>query len=164
MKTLTGLFQSPTSAAAAIRTLESRGVPAGDISVIAAETTGRESFGIREHSRVAEGAAVGAGLGGAVGAIAAGLTLVGSLATGGVGLIAAGPIVAALAGAGAGATAGGLVGTAIGLAIPEHEIKHYEDAFAKGAVLVGVRCPDDAREDLAKETFKAHGVSKVSHA
>jgi hypothetical protein len=161
---LTGLYTSPSAASSAVRTLEARGIPTADISVVAAEGTRREAFGIEGKTKAAEGAAVGAGLGGAMGAIIAGFTMVGALATGGVGLLAAGPIVAALAGAGAGATAGGAVGTLVGLAVPQNEIKFYDDALRKGSVLVGVNCDDSDRKAVVTEIFKTTGASKVSHA
>lgn len=164
MSVITGLFESPAVAASAVRSLDARGIDASDISIVASEDTNRDAFVIESGSKAAEGAAIGAGTGGALGALIAGLTAVGTIATGGVGLIAAGPIVAALAGAGAGALAGGAVGTAVGLAIPENEIKFYNDALRKGSVLVGVHCESPAQERIAKDVFKAAGAQKVSHA
>ena len=71
---------------------------------------------------------------------------------------------AALAGAGAGATAGGAVGTLVGLALPQNEIKFYDDALRKGAVLVGVSCEDSNRKGLVTDVFKTTGATKISHA
>ena len=52
---------------------------------------------------------------------------IGALAIPGVGpFIAAGPIMAALAGAGVGAAVGGLTGALVGMGIPEYEAKRYE--------------------------------------
>jgi len=48
-------------------------------------------------------------------------------------LIAAGPIVAALAGAGAGGAVGTLTGSLIGLGIPEFEAKSYEGYLNEGS-------------------------------
>lgn len=164
MTVITGLFESAAASASAIRNLESRGIPHRDVSVVASERTRAEEFGIESKSKAAEGAAIGAGVGGAIGALVLGFTAVGAIATGGVGLVAAGPIVAALAGAGAGAAAGGAVGTAVGFAIPEHEVKFYDEAFRKGSVLVGVQCPNADRERVVRDVFKAAGASKVSNA
>ena len=163
-KIVTGLFESPSQAAAAVRTLEARGVPESEMSIIAGEGFKKETFAVDSHSKLPEGVALGAGTGGAVGALVAGLTAVGAIATGGAGLVVAGPLVAALAGAGAGATLGGVTGGAIGAAIPEHEVKHYEDAIEKGSVLVGVHCESDDREDIAKQSFKDCDAKKISHA
>jgi ferritin-like metal-binding protein YciE len=74
-----------------------------------------------------------------------------------VGLLVAGPIVAALAGAGAGAAAGGVIGGLIGLGIPEHQVKYFQDAIEKGSVLVGVKVPED-REEWAESILEAHGA------
>lgn len=159
---ITGIFETSAEAARAVGSLEARGVPASDISLITSERVGRDAFTVDKHSKLAEGAATGAGIGGAVGALAAGLTLVGAIATGGVGLLAAGPIVAALAGAGAGAAAGGVVGGLVGLAIPEHEVKFYEEALERGGVVVGVTCDHRDTAKMVKEVMNANGASKVS--
>ncbi|GJM19435.1 MAG: hypothetical protein DHS20C14_16480 [Phycisphaeraceae bacterium] len=163
-KIITGLFESPANAANAVEALLAKGVGADCISVLASESVSTESFGVETSSKVGEGAAIGAGVAGGVGALIAGFTAVGALASTGVGLIAVGPLVAALAGAGAGAATGGVLGGLVGLAIPEHEIKHYEDALHKGSVLVGVDtdCPLDSSD--IKDVFKAHSADKISHA
>lgn len=162
--TIVGLFTTPQQAAAAVHTLEARGFAAEDISIVAGEAFDKEGFAIDSHSKLPEGVAIGAGTGGAIVALAAGLTAVGALSTGGIGIFAAGPMVAALAGAGAGAAGGGIIGGAIGAAIPEHEVKHYEDAIEKGSVLVGVECSQGDAKDKAKEAFKACQAQKVTSA
>ncbi|MFI4915750.1 MAG: hypothetical protein ACIAS6_04495 [Phycisphaerales bacterium JB060] len=159
--TVTGLFNTPAEAAGAVHTLEARGIPEHEISIMAGENFKKEAFAVDSHSKLPEGVAIGAGAGGAVVALAAGLTTV---ATGGAGLLVAGPVVAALAGAGAGAATGGVIGGAIGAAVPEHEIKHYEDAVKQGSVLVGVHCEDGDHKTVAKQTFKDCDAEKISHA
>ena len=129
----------------------------------ASRTDSDTSFAVRTSSKVGEGAAIGAGLGGAAVALIAGLGAVGVVASGGLGLVAVGPIVAALAGAGAGAAAGGLVGGLVGLGIPEHEAKYYDGAIQKGGVLVGVRA-DGERRDLARSIMKDCGAETISRA
>jgi hypothetical protein len=163
-KIITALFENEHAAADAVRALTAQGVPTGDISVVASDRVDKSAFGVETHTRLPEGAAIGAGAGGAIGALVAGFTAVGTIATGGAGLIAAGPIVAALAGAGAGATAGAGVGALVGLAIPEHEVKHYENALDKGAVLVGVNGDDRDQADVARAVFEEHGADKISSA
>lgn len=163
-KVVTAVFDTHANAAGALESLGIQGFDASDISLVASEDFNADSFGVQTHSKLPEGTAIGAGLGGATGAIVAGLTSIGAVATGGIGLVAAGPLVAALAGAGAGAAGGSVLGGLIGLAIPEHEIKHYEDAVSKGAVLVGVTCANSDQCDLAKDTFEQFNATKVSHA
>lgn len=159
---ITGIFDSASAAARAVGTLEARGVHAADISLVTSERVGRESFTVDKHSKLAEGAAAGAGIGGAVGALAAGLTLVGAVASGGAGLLVAGPLVAALAGAGAGAAAGSVVGGLVGLAIPEHELKFYEEALERGGVVVAVSCENADTASMVKDVLKERGATKVS--
>jgi ferritin-like metal-binding protein YciE len=150
-----GVFDSRHAASIAIESLLEAGIPMENISVMAS-SDGRQGFGIQTASKVGTGAAIGGGLGGAAGALFAGLTAVGTIATSGVGLLAAGPIVAALAGAGAGAAAGGVVGGLVGLGIPEHEVRYYQDALEKGSVIVGVRT-DSANKTLVKDILKERG-------
>ncbi len=164
-KVITGLFNNSEKAAAAIYSLEVRGIDPDNISLIANEGFDKNSFAVRTHSKLPEGVALGATAGGAITALVAGLTAVGTIAaTGGLGLLAAGPLVSALAGAGAGAIGGSIIGGAIGAAIPEHEVKHYEDALKKGAVLVGVTYENSDQKDLVKNTLDHCDADKISHA
>lgn len=160
---LTGVFNEAFKATQAIERLHAAGFPQNDISVLTSESTSDHAFAVRSGSKVGEGAAIGAGFGGAVTAIVAGLTAIGVVASGGLGLVAAGPIVAALAGAGAGAAAGGIVGGLIGLGIPEHEAKYYEGVIQKGGVLVGVKAEGD-RRTVAKDILKECGAETISRA
>jgi hypothetical protein len=61
---------------------------------------------------------------------------IGALAIPGLGVfIAAGPIMAALAGAAGGAAAGGLIGALIGMGVPEYEAKRCEGKVKDGNIL-----------------------------
>src|SRR5262245_35064816 len=115
---VTGIFANRASAELAVDQLMASGYSRDDISVLMSDATRGREFGITEDSKAPEGAATGAAVGGVLGAIAAGLISVGIIAIPGVGLVAAGPIIAALAGAGAGGAAGGLLGALIGAGIP----------------------------------------------
>jgi hypothetical protein len=163
---ITALYETPNRAAQAVQALEAEGVPGEDISLLIGDNFDRDAFAVKTKSKAAEGVAVGATSGAAIGALVGGLTSVGTIATGGAGLLVAGPIVAALAGAGTGAAAGGALGGLVGAGIPEHEVKHYEDALNKGSVMIGVSVDEDEDElkDVAKRTLKKAGAIKVSHA
>lgn len=164
-KVLTAVFETHPDAARALESLVAAGFETSRISFIASDDFDADTFGVESGNKMAEGVAIGAGTGGAIGAVVAGLTLVGAVAaTGGAGLLVAGPLVAALAGAGAGAAGGSVLGGLIGLAIPEHEIKHYEEAIEHGSVLVGVECDDAAERKSAKAIFERHNADKISHA
>lgn len=161
MTLVTGVYATAEQASTAIDALASGGIPKSDISVLVAENARLDAFGIQKQSKAAEGAAIGGGIGGAVGAAVVGFTAVGALATGGLGVIAAGPIVAALAGAGAGAAAGGALGGLIGLGIPEHRVEYYRDALKQGSVLLGVTVPD-ADASNVERIMKDSGAQSVS--
>jgi hypothetical protein len=77
-------------------------------------------------------------VGGAVGAVLAGLLAVGTVTIPGVGLLAAGPLAAILAGAGAGGVAGGLLGGLVNAGIPEDVAPYYEWGLTQGAIVVAV--------------------------
>ena len=160
---ITGVFSQSHNATNAIDRLHSAGFASSEISIVTSESTSDHAFAVKTGSKVGEGAALGAGIGGGVLALIAGLTAVGVVASGGLGLVAAGPIVAALAGAGAGAAAGGLAGGLIGLGIPEHEAKYYDGVIEKGGVLVGVKAEGDRRE-IAKTVLKECGAETISPA
>ena len=76
-------------------------------------------------------------------------------------LVAAGPVFAALAGAGAGGAAGGLVGGLVGAGIPEIEAKRYAGRIREGGYLVSVHCDDSAWAKRAEEILEATGGHDV---
>jgi hypothetical protein len=159
---VTGLFKERSSAELAVERLVESGYSRDDISILMSDATRGREFGVRTDSKAPEGAATGAAIGGVAGAIAAGLIAVGIIAAPGIGLVAAGPIIAALAGAGAGGTAGGLIGALIGAGIPEHEAKFFSDEIAGGGILVGVYTHDD-RKEPAQQVLKDTGAESVTY-
>ncbi len=143
-----GAFRTFGNAQDAIYQLETSGVSHGHISLVGPESARDEFAQLEKKTKAAEGAGIGGGAGVALGALAAGLTAVASIAVPGVGILAAGPLVAALAGAGAGGAAGGAVGALIGLGMTEHEA-HFNTAVLKeGGYIVAVTT-DDADERKA---------------
>lgn len=150
---ITAIYRDPSQAAVAVDRLVDLGVSPKSISVLTSEDVDHAGFAVETHTHVAEGAAIGAGAGGAIGALIADFTSVGAIATGGIGLLVAGPLVAALAGAGAGAASGGLIGALVGLGVPEHEAKFYEGEIEKGGILLGVHAASD-EESLVKDILR----------
>jgi hypothetical protein len=126
--------------------------------MLVTDKTRGEHFEVERHTQVTEGAAVGGAAGGALGAIAAGLTAVASLSIPGIGFLAAGPLIAALAGGGAGAAAGGMLGALIGVGVPKHEAHLYDDEIRKGGMLVGVRADSDQQASVARTVLKEAGA------
>ncbi|MFY8325667.1 general stress protein [Pseudoalteromonas sp. ZZD1] len=160
---ITGLFENASQATLAIYRLEAMGVNEADISIVANNSYTKEDFAVDEGTKAAEGGIVGATSGGVLAAIIGGFTAVGTVASGGVGLLVAGPLVAAFAAGGAGAAVGGTLGAAIGAFIPEHEIKYYEDAIEKGSILVGVKYNSDNKNSI-EELLENAGATNVSKA
>jgi hypothetical protein len=131
---VTGIYRSYDSAAHAVDQLVQVGISPDDISVLMTEETRALHFASEPKTKAPEGAAVG----GALGAIAGGLTALASLAVPG-GIVVAGPILAALGGAGLGAVGGGVLGALLGLGIAEHEAQLYSEELGRGGILVAVR-------------------------
>ena len=150
-KTRVFAYKSVAEAQMAVNHLTERGVPNEDISVLMNEHTHGSHFRIEENTKSPEGAGVGAAVGGVLGALGATAAAIAGLAIPGVGFLAAGPIMTALAGAGAGGAAGGFIGGLLGLGVSEHEAKLYEDVVKDGGVLLGVVAHDDAREAIIDE-------------
>jgi hypothetical protein len=125
------------------------------------ETTRGREFVVDETTKAPEGLAAGAAIGGALGAIALGLTATGLLAAPAVGLYAAGQWLAMLAGFGAGALGGGLIGGLVGLGIPEHEAELYRGEIEKGGILLGVFASDDEKAKESHQLLEASGAEHV---
>jgi uncharacterized membrane protein len=88
---------------------------------------------------------------------------IGALAIPGVGpLIAAGPIMATLAGLGVGGAIGGITGALVGMGIPEYEAKRYEGRIQKGGILLSVHCASSDEVKRAKEIIQRTGGEDVS--
>lgn len=159
-KLVTGLFKTRGGAESAVDSLIDNGFPREDISLLMSDATRGREFALQMATKAPEGAATGATIGGALGAIAASLVVMGIVVIPGLAIVAAGPIVATLAGLGAGAAAGGVAGALIGLGMPEHEAKFYNEAIEKGGILVGVYAHDD-RANQARKILEASGAEKV---
>jgi hypothetical protein len=161
MSTLvTGMFMSRRAADEGVQDLLDAGMAREDISVLMSETTRGREFGLQDATKAPEGAAAGATVGGVLGALAAGLVAAGVLVIPGVNLVAAGPVLAALAGLGAGAAAGGLTGALIGLGVPEHEAKFFKEEIERGGILVGVYVHGD-RVKVVRRILDEAGAEKV---
>lgn len=161
VKTVIGSFDSVDEANRALRDLRTAGFLESDINLVANNV----QRGISKEPRLttasehpaATGAAAGGALGGAAGLAA---SLMG-LAIPGIGpILAAGPIVAALAGAGAGAVAGGLIGGLTELGIEKSHAEIYAEAVRRGGSLVTVRT-DESREDEVTRILRDAGAIDV---
>jgi hypothetical protein len=150
---VTGLFRDRESAERAYHALSSRGYGRDDFNLMMSDETRRRYFSDEGESdfdsRAWEGAGKGAAIGGGIGSTLASLAALGTtLALPGIGVLVAGPIVAALAGAGS--ATGGLIGALIGSGVPEEHAKVYEQGIREGGILMGV----EARSDEDAEYFE----------
>jgi hypothetical protein len=128
-----------------------------------AENPGSKDLGHRRASKAPEGVVAGASSGVVLGGALGWLIGIGALTIPGFGpLLAAGPVVAALAGAGAVGTAGGVIGGLIGIGIPEYEARRYEGRVRDGGNLLSVHCDDDNWTKLAKDILGRTGAKHIS--
>jgi hypothetical protein len=166
---VTAMFRDRLQAEAAWEWLHGQGYTNQEMNVLMSEATKTRYYSDKKgsmgaSSHAAEGAVAGGAVGTAVGAggaavaVAAGLAAVASATIPGLGLVIAGPVVAALMGGGAGAVAGGLIGGLIGLGIPESNARAYEKALKEGGIVIGVT-PHNAKSASAiKDKFRdLHG-------
>jgi uncharacterized membrane protein len=163
VKTIVGSFDSFNEAHRVANDLRAAGFLDSDISIVANNAAGeyREDARVRDNdndaSATAKGAVTGAVVGGGAG-LAASLA---GLAIPGIGpIIAAGPIVATLAGAGTGAVAGGLIGGLVDLGVPENDAQYYAEAVRRGGALVTVRA-DESRADEVTDILRSHGAIDI---
>lgn len=160
-----GIYASPLFAERAVNALIDDGFSSGDVSVLMPDTESTRAFAHRKETKAPEGATAGATAGGIVGGTLGVLVALGSLAIPGVGpLIAAGPLVAGLAGLGAGGAVGGLLGALVGAGIPEYEAKRYAGRVKDGGVLLSVHAETDGEVLRAKEVLRETGAEDISTA
>jgi hypothetical protein len=140
------------------------GFPSPDISVLLPESlAGTKEMGTEKATKAPEGTAAGATTGGVIGGTLGVLAGIGLLAIPGLGpFIAAGPIMAGLAGLGVGGAVGGVTGALVGAGIPEFEAKRYEGRLQKGGILLSVHCDTSEEIKRAKDVLKATGAEDVS--
>lgn len=158
-----GIYQSESEVDRAVDQFKLDGFRNSDISVLMPTKEGSQNFAHKKETKAPEGAATGAATGAVLGGGLGWLVGLGTLAIPGIGpFVAAGPIMAALAGAGVGGTVGGVAGGLIGLGIPEYEAKRYEDFVKKGGILLSVHVDDSAWEKKAKKLMETTGAKDIS--
>jgi hypothetical protein len=160
-----GIYPDRMSVEMAVDALRDNGFRSEDISVLLPDNVGTKEFAHEKHTKAPEGTAVGAGTGAVIGGTLGWLAGIGTLAIPGIGpLLAAGPLVAALAGAGAGGAVGGIAGALAGMGIPEFEAKRYEGRVKDGGILMSVHCDDSKWVRKAKDLLERTGAQDVASA
>jgi hypothetical protein len=162
-KAVFGIAKSESQAIAIADNLKAAGFSENDVSVLFPDKQGTKDFAHEQNTKAPEGATTGAGTGAVLGGALGWMVGIGALAIPGLGVfIAAGPIMAALAGAAGGAAAGGLTGALIGMGIPEYEAKRYEGKVKDGNILLSIHTEDSNERDRAKKILEAGGAVDIS--
>lgn len=160
-----GIYQTHDAVERAVDALRTAEFRSTDISVLFPENVGTKDFAHEKGTKAPEGATTGAGTGAVAGGALGWLAGIGALAIPGLGpFIAAGPIMAALAGAGVGGALGGLTGALVGMGIPEYEAKRYEGRVTKGGILLSVHSDGGEWTTRAKEILERTGAEDVASA
>jgi hypothetical protein len=160
-----GIYPDRPAVEETVEHLRSAGFRSTDISVLFPDNQGTKDFAHEKSTKAPEGATAGVVAGGITGGVLGWLTGIGALVIPGLGpFLAAGPIVAALAGAGAMGTLGGIVGALAGLGIPEYEAKRYEGRIREGGILVSVHCDSSDWVRRCKEVMLDTGGQDIAAA
>lgn len=160
-----GIYFTRRAAEEAVGTLLDAHFRKSDISALFPDNAGTKDFAHERHTKAPEGAVTGAVIGVIVGGVLSWLIGTGMIAVPGVApLIASGPIVAALAGAGALGIVAGIVGALIGMATPEYEARRYEGRIRHGGVLLSVHCDNRDWVKRARRILRSTGAEEISAA
>ena len=159
-----GIYSTRIGVENAVEALVGAGFPSPEISVLLPENlAGKKEMGTEKATKAPEGTTAGAAAGGVIGGTLGVLAGIGLLAIPGLGpFIAAGPIMAGLAGLGVGGAVGGVTGALIGAGIPEFEAKRYEGRLQKGGILLSVHCDTSEEIKRAKDVLKSTGAEDVT--
>ena len=160
-----GIYSSREHVEEALASMRDGGFRAEDVSVLFPDNQGTKDFGYEKHTKAPERATAGGVTGGVIGGALGWLAGIGALAIPGIGpFVAAGPLMAALAGLGAGSLVGGIAGALAGMGIPEFEAKRYEGRIRSGGILLSVHCADEHWVTRAKEMLRHTGAEDISAA
>jgi hypothetical protein len=173
-KTVIGLFDDIGDARSAVQELLDNGFPKDSVNLVAhaAAQEYTDYFDNQGHythltpesvGNHVEAAAKVGGIGaviGGLGGLLLGLSLV---AIPGVGpVVAAGPFLAALVGAGAGASVGGMIGGFTNVGVPEVDAEAYAEAIRRGGSSVVVRASIE-EATRAAQLLKNHNPVDIQH-
>ena len=160
-----GIYKDRSGVERGVDGLKAAGFSSEAISALFPQKEGSKDFATEKHTKAPEGATTGAGTGAVMGGGLGWLAGIGALAIPGLGpFIAAGPIMAALAGAGVGGAVGGLTGALIGMGIPEYEAKRYEGRVKEGGILLSVHSDSSDETKRAKDILEQTGAEDIASA
>lgn len=151
---VSGIYRLQDQAERALDTLIAGGISCSSISVLLLDPTQAKAPTHAQAEDAAGGYRTicgGADIGGTIGVLAG----AGFVAILGVGrMIAAGPIMAGLAGA----PTGGLFRALVGIGMSDHEAKHYERQVRGGGTLLSLSCNSAEQAARAKELLRVTGA------
>ena len=168
---VTGLFYDRDSAERAFRSIVGRGYGADEINLAMADETRKVFFPedglVTELGEKAakEGVDLGNPKGGTLATVTTALSAIGAagalLLLPGVGVVFAGPVAAAIAGAATAGVAGGLIGALQHWGIPSTRMDEYHAGIENGGILMGVKphSAEDAR--YFEQQWKANYATQV---
>ena len=160
MAQIVGIVETASMADEAIAGLLTAGLGKNDISLLMSDKT-KSLFAAafdNESTKTAQDTAIGAGAGGVLGALLAGLTTAGAVLIPGAQLLLVGPMVAAIAGAGTGAVAGGLIGALTSAGVSIAEASHYEKELKAGKAIIIAHTRNDAQTQAARAVLMSQGA------
>lgn len=161
-----GIYPDRTTVSDAVNVLHNKArFRTTDISVLSSDNQGSKDFGHEKQTKAPEGAATGAAVGAVIGAAFCWLVATQIVTIGGLmPLVAAGPVLAALAGAGAGGTLGFIVGVLAGLRCTQYVARRYAGRIRRGGILLSVHCDSPEWCDKATKTLISTGARHISRA
>jgi hypothetical protein len=167
-----GIYPTATQAEVGVDMLIAKGFRSSGISVLLPEQPNNQPVPpgaktlaqpIPQTTKTGSASAVGATAGGALCGSLAILAGAGALAIPGVGpLIAAGPLMAGLAGLGIGGAVGGLTGALVGTGLSEDKAKRFLSHLGEGRTLLVVECDTPEEIANAEAVLKTSGAADVS--
>ncbi len=164
-KAVFAIFQDRSALERAVDSLKAGGFRNSDISVLMQSADETRDFAHQKSTKAPEGATTGATTGALAGGTLGWLAGAGALAIPGIGpFVAAGPIMAAIAGAGIGGAVGGITGALVGMGIPEYEAKRFESYVKNGGLLLSAHVDDGEWADKAKKIVEECGAQDISVA
>ena len=160
MKTVIGLYDDLDDARLVVDALTDAGIRANYINVVAGDAESRIAGQLTEYEAYdeADAAVDGAVAGGVLGGLAGILAGLSAFVVPGLGpVVAAGPLISGIVGAGIGAASGGLIAALVEWGVSEEEAEFYLEGVRRGGVMVAVQAPEE-HVDVVSDIMHSHGL------
>jgi len=168
---VTGMFYDRDSAERAYRSIIGRGYTQDEINLAMADETRKVLFPeeglVTELGEKAakEGVDLGNPKGGTLATLTTAVSAIGAagalLLLPGIGVVLAGPITAAIAGAAAAGVAGGLIGALQHWGIPASRMDEYHAGIENGGILMGLKPHSNEDARYFEQEWRVHHASQV---